>query len=214
MRVLTIANRKGGAGKSTCAAHLAVESIKNGIKSIIIDLDPQKTLENWWSRRVEDDIPLIEVNPNDIGSALEKLKEKGFELCIIDTPGDTSQNALLGISVADLVLVPSKPTAPDLNAIGRTISTLEDYNKKFIFVLTQGIVRSKATFQASSALSGFGPVAPAVLSNRTAYANAMGTGGSAASMDKSAEEEIKQVWNFVSNRLFDSKKTTKKKFAA
>ena len=44
-KILTIANRKGGAGKSTCAAHLSLEAVKNGFKTILIDLDPQKTLE-------------------------------------------------------------------------------------------------------------------------------------------------------------------------
>lgn len=61
MKVLTIANRKGGAGKSTCAAHFATEAISGGIKTIIIDMDPQKTLEGWWTRRQEEDLPLIDL---------------------------------------------------------------------------------------------------------------------------------------------------------
>jgi chromosome partitioning protein len=195
LKILTIANRKGGAGKSTCAAHLSIEAIKNGLKVILIDLDPQKTLEGWWNRREEEDLPLIDTDANTIESTLKKLTDKKFDLCIIDTPGDASQNSRVGIMVADLVLIPSKPTAPDLSAIGRTISMVEEHHKKFLFVLTQGIVRSKATFQASSALSGFGPVAPAVL-------------------DKLAEEEIKQVWGFLQERLFESKKAKKLKLNA
>lgn len=209
MKVLTIANRKGGAGKSTCAANFAVEAARAGYKTIIIDMDPQKTLETWWQKRKEEDVPLVESSTEDLENLIIKLRDKKFDLCIIDTPGDASQNARIGIQVANLVLIPSKPTAPDLSAIGRTISIVEEYKKKFIFVLTQGVVRSKATFQASSVLSSFGSVAPAVISNRLCYGTAMGLGCSAADVDKSAEEEIRVVWDFIKIKLFGSVESKK-----
>jgi chromosome partitioning protein len=166
MKVLTIANRKGGAGKSTCAAHLALEAVKKGLKVILVDMDPQKTLEMWWQKREEENPSLLETNSDELPTIVERLNEKSFDICIIDTPGDASLNAISGIKVADLVLIPSKPTAPDLAAIGRTISMVEDIKKDFVFVITQGIVRAKATLQAASVLSQFGTVAPAVMSNR------------------------------------------------
>ena len=115
---------------------------------------------------------------------------------------------------ADLVIIPSKPTPPDLSAIGRTISLVEENKKKFAFVITQGIVRTKATLQALSVLSQFGAVAPAPISNRTAYASAMGAGKSAGDFDKIAEEEINQVWGFIRDSLFKSEKSTKLKLIA
>lgn len=214
MKVLTIANRKGGAGKSTCAAHLAVEAVKSGLKTILIDMDPQKTLDNWWQKREEQDPHLLETTANEIENTIEKLKEKNFDLCIIDTPGDASINAVSGIRVANLVIIPSKPTAPDLTAIGRTISMVEENGINYIFVITQGIVRAKATLQAASVLSQFGAVAPAVISNRTSYASAMGTGGSACEIDKLAEEEVSQVWEFIRAKLFNLQKTQKQKLIA
>jgi chromosome partitioning protein len=214
MKVLTIANRKGGAGKSTCAAHLAIQAVQKGIKTILIDMDPQKTLETWWQKREEENPFLIESSPNDLPDILTKLREKDFGLCIIDTPGDASLNAVSGIKVADLVVIPSKPTAPDLTAIGRTISMVEENQKKFTFVITQGIVRSKATLQAASVLSNFGAVAPSVISNRTSYASAMGTGETAGDIDKNADEEIKQVWEFLSKKLFEVLPKNKKKLTA
>lgn len=214
MKTLTVANRKGGAGKSTCAAHLAVEAVKSGYKTILIDMDPQKTLESWWQKREEENPFLIETTANDLDEILSKLIDKKFDLCIIDTPGDASINAISGIKAANLIVIPSKPTAPDLTAIGRTISMVEESNKDFVFVITQGIVRAKATLQAASVLSQFGAVAPSVISNRTSYASAMGTGGSACDLDKSAEEEISQVWAFVRSRLFNLQKSSKQKMTA
>lgn len=213
MKILTVANRKGGAGKSTCAAHLAIEAVKKNLRVILIDMDPQKTLETWWQKREEENPYLIDTNSEDLINVVEKLRSQAFDLCIIDTPGDASQNAVAGIKVADLVLIPSKPTAPDLSAIGRTISMVEDSQKKFVFVLTQGIIRAKATLQAASVLSQFGAVAPSVVSNRTSYASAMGQGISAVSIDKNAEDEVSQFWDFVSKRLFDVSLSAKKKLA-
>lgn len=214
MKVLTIANRKGGAGKSTCAAHLAVAATNSGLKAILIDMDPQKTLEGWWQKREEDTPLLVETTAVDLPNSIDKLRTQGFDICIIDTPGDSGDFTRAGIMAADLVIIPSKPTPPDLSAIGRTISLVEENKKKFAFVITQGIVRTKATLQALSVLSQFGAVAPAPISNRTAYASAMGAGKSAGDFDKIAEEEINQVWGFIRETLFKSEKITKKKLIA
>jgi chromosome partitioning protein len=214
MKILTVANRKGGAGKSTCAAHVALEAVNDGLKVILIDMDPQKTLEMWWQKREEENPYLMEVSSADLLSVTEKLEGQNFDLCIVDTPGDASLNAMSGIKVADLVLIPSKPTAPDLAAIGRTISLVEENQKKFVFAITQGVIRAKATLQAASVLSQFGAVAPSVISHRISYATAMGQGVSAGSLDKLAEEEIKSIWSFVKSRLFEMKKTTKQKLVA
>jgi len=214
MKILTVANRKGGAGKSTCAAHIAYEAVKCGLKVILIDMDPQKTLETWWQKREEENPFLVDTSAAELFDMLEKLAQKKFDLCIIDTPGDASINASTGIKAADLILIPSKPTPPDLAAIGRTISLVEENKKNFAFVITQGIVRTKAAMQAASVLSQFGAVAPSVISNRTSYANAMGQGASAGSFDRVAEEEISNVWKFISARLFDEQKNVKQKLMA
>lgn len=214
VKILTVANRKGGAGKSTCAAHLAVEATKSGLQVILIDMDPQKTLEMWWGKRNDENPYLIDTIEQELESVITKLREKSFDLCIIDTPGDASMNAIAGIRAADLVLIPSKPTAPDLTAIGRTISMVEDSKKKFCFVITQGINRAKATLQAASVLSQFGALAPSVISNRVSYATAMGQGDSAVFNDKTAEEEISLVWTFIKTMLFEKEKSKKKKTVA
>ena len=214
VKVLTIANRKGGAGKSTCAAHIAIEASKSGLEVILIDMDPQKTLEMWWGKRDGENPYLIDTSEPDLMDIIEKLRVKKFDLCIIDTPGDASMNAISGIKAADLVLIPSKPTAPDLTAIGRTISMVEESKKKFCFVITQGINRAKATLQAASVLSQFGALAPSVISNRVSYASAMGQGESASSGDKVAEEEIRLVWDFIRGILFEKEQVKKKKTVA
>lgn len=210
MKVLTVANRKGGAGKSTCAAHIAVEAVKNNIRTILIDMDPQKTLEMWWQKR-DDELPaLVDASPENLPQVLTKLADS-FDLCIIDTPGDASMNAIVSIKFADIVVIPSKPTAPDLTAIGRTISIVEDNKKPFVFIITQITIRTKTAIQAASVLSQFGPLAPSSISNRISYANAMGTGSSATFSDKTALEEISKVWDFIKSIIFSDQTHHKKK---
>lgn len=210
MKVLTVANRKGGAGKSTCAAHIAVEAVKNNIRTILIDMDPQKTLEMWWQKR-DDELPaLVDASPENLPQVLTKLADS-FDLCIIDTPGDASMNAIVSIKFADIVVIPSKPTAPDLTAIGRTISIVEDNKKPFVFIITQITIRTKTAIQAASVLSQFGPLAPSSISNRISYANAMGTGSSATFSDKIALEEISKVWDFIKSIIFSDQTHHKKK---
>lgn len=207
LKVLTVANRKGGAGKSTCAANLAIEATNRGLKTILIDLDPQHTLENWWNKRKEEAPQLADANASNLKEKLEQLRQKGFDLCIIDTPGDTSSNAQIGVEVADLVVIPTKATAPDLSAIGRTLGMVkETFKKPFVFVVTQTISRSSIALKAVSILSGFGPVATTTIANRVSYANAMGEGISAGDAgDKTAAKEIEEVWNFIAPRIIENK---------
>lgn len=204
-KIITVANRKGGAGKSTCAAHFALEAANRGLKVILMDLDPQKTLEHWWEKRGEENPYFAEAAATNLEEKIDLIKQKGFDLCIIDTPGDTSANTTIGIKVADLIIIPSKPTSPDLRAIGRTIGMVKEYNKPFMFVITQAIARSNIALEAASVLSEFGPLAPSTISNRISYANAMSNGTSARSFDKNAAEELEQIWKFIASKVLNNK---------
>lgn len=200
-KIITIANRKGGAGKSTCAAHFALEAVNKGLKVILMDLDPQKTLEHWWEKREGENPFFADTTATNLEEKIDIAKQKGFDLCIIDTPGDTSANTTQGIKVADLIIIPSKPTSPDLKAIGRTIGMVKEHDKPFIFVITQAISRSNIALEAASVLSEFGSLAPSTISNRISYVNAMAAGTSAGIVDKNAAEELDQIWKFIANKI-------------
>lgn len=212
-KIITVANRKGGAGKSTCAAHLSLEAVKRGLKVILIDLDPQKSLEYWWKKREQENPFLADTDPEKLEITLDNIRKHDFDLCIIDTPGNTDLNATGGIKVADLVLIPSKPTAVDLSAIGRTISMVQDLKKSYIFLITQAVARTKLALQAASVLSQFGEVAPCSMGHRISYVNAMNTGGSAAEEDKASAEELNELWSFIRSKLNDKKFTEEKQNA-
>ena len=58
MHVITIASRKGGSGKSTVAAHMGVLGSRPGTPAVLVDLDQQRSLANWWRQR-RDEFPLL-----------------------------------------------------------------------------------------------------------------------------------------------------------
>ena len=49
--IVTIAQQKGGAGKTTLAAHLAVAYVVGGNSVAVLDVDPQGSLGEWFERR-------------------------------------------------------------------------------------------------------------------------------------------------------------------
>ncbi len=52
MRTIVLASQKGGSGKTTLAAHLAVALERAGQgPAVLIDTDPQGSLAAWWNKR-------------------------------------------------------------------------------------------------------------------------------------------------------------------
>lgn len=202
-KILTVANKKEGVGKTTFAAHLSIEAIKNGLKTILIDLDPRKNLESWWRKRVDDNPYLAEIDLIKFEDVINNIRECNFDLCIIDTPSDTSIATKIGLQAADLVLIPSKPRPSELISIGRTISVVKSLKKKYIFAITQVLTNSKLGLQGISVLSKFGVVIPLTLSNRTSYIEAIKEGSSSTYKDKVSAEELREIWSFVYSKLFN-----------
>lgn len=212
MKILAIANRKGGASKSTLAAHLSVAAEKDGKKTILIDMDPQKTLESWWEKRTEESPSLVDIPPLELEDKLNLLRKSDFDICIIDTPGDTSTNAEVAIKYSDTVLIPCKPTPPDLSAVGKTISQVRDkFDKSFFFILSQSPPNSNIHIQATSVLSEFGPVCHEIMATRKVYSDVMGTGETAMEFNPLAKKEISLIWEYTKEKLGMTHKTKKTK---
>ena len=99
MQVLTIASQKGGTGKTTLSAHLAVEAELAGAGPVaVVDTDPQGSLAAWWNTRVADTPLFAAVNIAQIQEHLALLREQGINLVIIDTaPQRIDERALGGV---------------------------------------------------------------------------------------------------------------------
>ncbi len=115
MKTLVWNSQKGGSGKTSLCAHVAVEAGRVGDGPVyLIDTDPQGTLTTWHESREAEAPHRIEVGLQELPAALEALSAQEAAWCMIDTaPTRADENAEL-FRLADLVLVPVRPSPSDL----------------------------------------------------------------------------------------------------
>jgi len=204
VRVLALASQKGGSGKTTLSGHLAVQAQLAGAGPVVlIDIDPQGSLADWWNER-ETDLPAFaQTTVARLASDLEILRQQGFKLAVIDTPPAITMAIQSVISVAELIVVPTRPSPHDLRAVGATVDLCERAGKPLVFVVNAATPKAKITSEAAVALSQHGTVAPVTLHHRTDYAASMIDGRTVMEVDPGGRsaEEIRQLWTYMNDRL-------------
>lgn len=124
------------------------------------------------------------------------LKDSGAAYCLIDTPPTISDQSETVLGLADLVLIPVRPSPADLWAVSETVSLVKNAAKPFLFVITQAKAQAGITAQTIAALSEHGRVARTFIADRVPYAMAM-TGGRTApelSPKSPAALEVSALW--------------------
>jgi chromosome partitioning protein len=197
MKTILIASQKGGSGKTTLAAHLSVEAERSRDTPVwLIDTDKQATLSLWHERREAETPQRADVPFTRLAAGLATLARGGAAYCLIDTaPTISDQNASL-IDLADLILIPVRPSPADLWAVSETVAQVKAAGKPFLFVITQAKPMASITAQSIAALSQYGRVAQSFLGDRVPYATAM-TGGQTApelAAKSPAAKEITALW--------------------
>lgn len=200
MRTLVFSCLKGGSGKTTSSAHIAVTLERAGVGPVVtIDLDPQGSLAEWWNAREADTPAFAKLDSvSDLSDKHAQLKSAGFAWCVIDTPpaiGSVNESA---IALADLVVIPVKPSPHDLRAAVRTVELCEGAGKKFFFLLNE--VNGKAVaLGAITALAALGPVVPQVITKLNGYSTSMIDGRTIAEIDPKGggAESMAKVADFL-----------------
>lgn len=126
MKVITIANQKGGSGKTTLAINLACAFAKNfaeeGYKIMIADADAQGSASDWFNARcVEND----NINVVNISRSIKSVRNLGADIVIVDTQASFSQATAELLTLSDIVLVTAKPSPMDLWASIEILSAVE-----------------------------------------------------------------------------------------
>lgn len=212
MKIIVIQSQKGGSGKTMLAAHLSVEAERSNEAAWVIDTDRQATLSLWHERRKNETPQRLDAPLERMQEALAKVAQQGAAYCFIDTaPTISAQNTGL-LRLADLVLIPVRPSPSDLWAVSETVQLVKDAGKPFLFVVTQAKPQATITAQAVAALSKHGRVAQSFISDRVAYAAAM-TGGDTApelATKGPAAQEVTALWTEIKSCFHESMKSTKK----
>jgi chromosome partitioning protein len=214
MRTVVVASQKGGSGKSTIAAHLAVALEKAGSGPVVlIDTDVQGSLAGWWNKREAPSPAFADASVALLGEKLTALKADGFAWCVIDTPpADSAQNAKV-IAAADLVLIPTRASPHDLAALGATLELCQKTKRRFVFVLNAAKANASITLQTVTALSEHGQVAPAFVADRVLFASSMIDGRTVFEVapEGKAAEEIESLCDFVKSVFTEKRKDVKTK---
>lgn len=212
MNVIVLASQKGGVGKTTLAAHLAIAAeAANAGPAVLIDADPQGSLSAWWNAREAETPSLAPTTIAELPQKLQALAAAGYQVAIIDTPPAITDAISAVVAHADLVVIPTRPSPHDLRAVGSTVELVQEAGKPFVFALTQAKPNTRLTVQGIAALSEHGPVAPAIMHDRVDYAASMIDGQTVQETDgkgKSAAE-MAELWQFVQGRITKSTKARK-----
>lgn len=177
--VITVAQQKGGAGKTTLAANLAA-ALAEGARVAVLDIDPQRSLARWHGlragRRGVPEIALSDLSGWRLAGEIDRLRRE-HDVLVVDSPPQVESDAKAAIRAADLVLVPVQPSPPDLWASEGTLRLARDEKRAFRLVLnrTPASGSLRAAVEAEMARQGL-PVLSATLGNRVGFAGAFAKG--------------------------------------
>jgi len=204
MRVLALASQKGGSGKTTLSGHVAVQAQLAGQGPVVlIDIDPQGSLSDWWNEREAEYPAFAQTTVARLAADLEVLRQQGFKLAMIDTPPAITVAIQSVIAVAELIVVPTRPSPHDLRAVGATVDLCERAGKPLIFVVNAATPKARITADAAVALSQHGTVAPITIHQRTDFAASMIDGRTVMEVDPKGKSaaEVTALWAYISDRL-------------
>jgi chromosome partitioning protein len=208
MRTIAFLTQKGGTGKTTLAASLAVAAAEAGERVIGLDLDPQASLARWGERRETANAPnkvMVEPLERDrlprLSAILDGLAGAGFTLAIFDTAGADNAAIRLVTEAADLCLLPARPARLDVEATAATFRAVFLAKRKAAFVLNQcpPTYRSSRAGDAAKGLTALGVLAEPMLSARMDYQDAIaaGLGVTEYAREGRAAQEVEALWRWV-----------------
>lgn len=184
-KVFTVAQQKGGAGKTTLAAHLAIAWAQLGYKVATVDIDPQGSLTRWHAVRSEatggqPGFTHVQITGWRTQAEVEKLA-RSHDIVVIDSPPHAQTEARIAVRAATLVVAPVQPSPMDLWAVHPTIDLAAQERRRLLLVLNRVPPRARIADELVGRVHEL--VAPpavelatAQVGNRTAYAGTLMTG--------------------------------------
>jgi len=206
VRTVAVIALKGGSGKTTVASHLALAAHRRGVDTMVIDLDPQHSIQSIFSARADPGPACVTSTGPKLMSAQYAALGLGKQLLIIDTQAGAVEDVTEAVVLADLSVLVVRPTLLDLAGLVPTLNLVRRLSKPALVVMNQAPaaregVESPLVKRAMRGLEYLqAPPAPAILRARTIYQTALETGRSAEEMwDKAAAREIAALWKCVDN---------------
>ena len=195
-KVVAVAQQKGGAGKTTIAAQLAVTWTAQRKRVALLDVDPQRSLSFWGAERERGGIKgppaVLGIQGWRLATEIDRLKSE-FDLLVIDTPPHADSDARVAARAAALILVPLQPSPMDLWATAPTLELARREKGRALLVLNRVPARARLVETVTARIAAEGmPLAEARLGNRSAFAASMleGKGVTESHPRSAAAEEV------------------------
>lgn len=206
MNTISLLQNKGGCGKSSLTVNLAVQFHLMDLATLIVDLDPQGTTSLWSKQRAGQDPSCVAGQAHQLEDILSSAERNGADMIVIDTPPRSDSVALAAARASNLVLMPCRPSLPDLDALKLTsdlvsIAKMQDQ----AYVVLNAVPANKTvehdSQQAIKAMEL--NLAPMTIGNRIGFSHAFTSGQGIAEFkptDKGTNE-IRRLANWLSKLL-------------
>jgi chromosome partitioning protein len=204
MRTLALLSQKGGSGKTTLAVHLAVAAGEAGQRVALADTDPQRSATTWGRARAGQPPLVATAAPGALPALLTAARHDGITLLVVDSAPHTTPDVPQIARAADAVLIPCRPSAFDLAAVGTAVEIVLAAGVPAALVLNACPPRAPEIPEARAALLRFGlPVAAVEITERRAFARAVATGRAVTEFEAHgrAAEEIRALWSWIEAEL-------------
>lgn len=206
-RIITIAQQKGGSGKTTLAANLGVMLARAGQRVAFLDTDPQGSLGRWFLTRqaagLTEGMDFSTASAWGVGFECSKLRHQ-VDVIVIDTPPKVDGDLRPALREADLVLVPVASSQLDVWATEGVLDLARRSGKAPIVIINRTRPSTRLAREVMAAVETLGSeVAGPMLGNRVAYAETLGKGlaGIEGVSSPVIRKELEALLAFVQTRL-------------
>ena len=208
-KVISLANQKGGSGKTTLSANLSVLWSNSGYKVAIVDADNQRSISNWYNSRKkyygEDDtgISHYTFDSVDINQSVKDIKNK-YDFIIIDSPPSITITSLAIIRVSNHIFVPVQPSPIDLLATIPFLDLINKEKRKSTIILNRVLPRVRLTEAMILRLRYSGAsIARSKISSRVIFAETftVGRGVADISVTTQPSKEILKLGSEIIRKL-------------
>jgi chromosome partitioning protein len=217
LRIVTIGNTKGGVGKSTIAANLAVAAVSEGKRTLLVDADEQGSTLDFRSIREADNIKAVSITTPTLHKDIAAFSDS-YDLVIIDVGGKNSKtfrSAIVATGAGGLYLVPCLPSTYDIWSTEQAMMLLQEVRsicpgevngRLLVNQMQSGTIMAREAEDALVAMAEEFecPVLSTRLHLRAAYKTAIMSGKGVQEYDPrcKAAHEVKALYQEISNIIF------------
>lgn len=204
MKSIAFLSQKGGSGKTTLAVHTAVAAVETGERVVLVDTDIQQSATVWSDARSEAQPIVATASAAEVNRVMAAARHDAMTLCILDTAPHATPDAARIAQAVDLVVIPCRPTAFDIAAVGSAVEIVRAASVRAVLVLSACPFRAPEIAETRMLLAEQGlPLAPVAITERRAFSRAIATGRAVTEFDPTgkAAEEIRALWHWLMEQM-------------